>query len=282
MKEAIIESLNLIPFLFVTYLFMELLEHKAGYKTKRMVQKTGKAGPILGGILGTFPQCGFSAAASNLYAGKVITLGTLISIYLSTSDEMLPILVSEAVSATTIIKILVAKVVIGMTTGFLIEFVSTFILKHKEGPLDEIDACDDEHCGCDHHHNIFKSAFVHTLKIFVFIAIVSVILHEVLGHEGHHMLENILVDTPLVGNCIAALVGLIPNCAGSVVITQLYLEGILGPGAMMSGLLVSAGVGILVLFRTNNNMKKNFGIVALLYASGVCWGVIIELLGITF
>lgn len=286
--EILEENIRIFPFLFITYLFMEILEHKAGPKTKKMIRETGKAGPAIGGMLGAFPQCGFSAAASNLYAGRIITLGTLISIYLSTSDEMLPIMISEAADATTIIKILVTKVVIGMISGFVIDFVMTVILRKKKAAIDIHSLCEEEHCHCNHNEGGFwrkvvLPSLIHSIKVFAFIFVVSFVLHEVVHHVGEDALADFLVNKPVLGECLAGLVGLIPSCAGSVVVTTLYLDGIIGAGAMMSGLFVSAGVGLLILFRVNkNNIKENFGILALLYVLGVLWGVLIELLNITF
>ena len=240
--DTLLDSVKLLPFLFITYLLMEELEHKTGGKAKNRIRSAGKSGPVWGALLGVIPQCGFSAAASSLYAGHVITVGTLLAIFLSTSDEMLPIMISEAVAPVVIVKILAAKVIIG----------------------------------------IFRSAFKHTLKIFAYILIISFLLNVVIGFIGEDTLAGFFTAMPLVGEAVAALVGLIPNCASSVVITELYLGGIIGAGAMMSGLLVNAGVGLLVLFRLNRDWKQNAGIVAALYGLGVFWGVIIRVCGIVF
>lgn len=226
------------------------------------------------------PQCGFSAAASSLYAGRVITVGTLLAVFLSTSDEMLPIFISAAVPAVTIVKILAAKVLIAVVSGFVVEAVYVNLFKKKEKDMDIHIVCEEEHCKCE--DGALKSACKHTVKIFIYILLITFVLTlgiEIIGEEN---LAVVFQNIPVVGELIAALVGLIPNCASSVVITELYLSGIIGAGAMMSGLLVNAGVGLLILFRLNRDWKQNAGIVAALYALGVFWGVLIELTGIMF
>lgn len=274
------DSVKLIPFLFLTYLFMEALEHKTGSAARRRISTAGKFGPVWGGILGVIPQCGFSTAASSLYAGRVITVGTLLAVYLSTSDEMLPIMISNAVPAGTIVRILGAKAVLGVISGLAAEYVYTHLMKKKEKDMDVHIICEEERCHCD--HGICRSAAVHTLKIFVYILLISLGLNLVIGFIGEDTLAGLFTGIPVLGEFVAALVGLIPNCASSVVITQLYLDKIIGAGAMMAGLLVNAGVGLLILFRLNKDKKQNLGIVAVLYGLGVFWGIVIELTGIVF
>lgn len=274
------DSVKLLPFLFVTYLLMELLEHTTGGKVQNKIKNAGKVGPLWGGLLGVMPQCGFSAAASSLYAGRVITVGTLLAVFLSTSDEMLPIFISASVAPATIFKILAAKVGIAVISGFLAELVYVNVFKKKEKDMDIHVVCEEEHCSCE--DGVLKSALKHTLKIFVYILIITFALTFVIELIGEDSLAVVFQNIPVVGEMIAALVGLIPNCASSVVITELYLSGIIGAGAMMSGLLVNAGVGLLVLFRLNRNWKQNAGIMAALYGFGVVWGVLIELSGIVF
>lgn len=280
LSHTIEDSVKLLPFLFLTYLFMELLEHTTGGKVQNKIKNAGKVGPLWGGLLGIMPQCGFSAAAASLYAGRVITVGTLLAVFLSTSDEMLPIFISEAVAPATIFKILGAKVCIAIISGFLAELVYVNVFKKKEKDMDIHVVCEEEHCSCE--DGVLKSALKHTLKIFVYILLITFILTLVIEMIGEDHLAVVFQNIPVVGEMIAALVGLIPNCASSVVITELYLSGIIGAGAMMSGLLVNAGVGLLVLFRLNRDWKQNVGIMAALYGFGVFWGVIIELLGIVF
>lgn len=278
--DTLKDSIKLLPFLFVAYLVMEYIEHKTTDKTKDIIQKSGKFGPFLGGILGIFPQCGFSVSATNLYAGRVITLGTLIAVYLSTSDEMLPIFISEAVPVTTILKILGIKLIIGMIAGFIIDIVIRIKNKNKQEENKIIDLCEKEHCHCE--HGIIKSALKHTLNIFIFILLVTVIINTAIHFIGEEAIAGVLSGIPILGPIIAGVIGLIPNCAASVILTQLYLENVIGVATMISGLLVSAGVGLLVLFRTNKGLKENLKITALLYGIGVASGIIIELIGIAF
>lgn len=277
--DAIIDSIKLLPFLLITYLIMEYIEHKTKDKTKEAIKKSGKFGPLIGSILGVFPQCGFSVSATNLYAGRVITLGTLIAVYLSTSDEMLPIFLSEAVPITTILSILGIKLAIGMIAGFVIDFVIR--LRRKEEKEDKIvDLCQKENCHCE--HGIVKSALIHTIRIFIFILIVTTIVNLIIFWVGEESIAGFLQNQPIFGPVIAGIIGLIPNCAASVILTQLYLENIISAATMIAGLLVGAGVGLAVLFKMNKGIKQNIKIVALLYAIGVISGIFIEIIGIQF
>ena len=276
--DALIDSLKLLPFLFITYLIMEYIEHKTSKKAKETIKKSGKWGPLVGSILGVVPQCGFSVSATNLYATRVITLGTLIAVYLSTSDETLPIFISEAVSPIIILKILGIKLVIGMIAGFLIDFV---LRKRHKNPEDEkiVDLCEREHCHCE--HGIIKSALKHTLNIFIFIFIVNIVMGLLIHLIGEDKIAGFFSSVPILGPVISGLVGLIPNCASSVIITQLYLDNVISVSTMLSGLLVGAGIGLAVLFKTNKGIKENLKIVGLLYAIGVISGIILELVGFT-
>ena len=281
-KHTLEDGIKLLPFLFITYLIMEYIEHKTGDKTKNIIKKSGKFGPLLGGILGIFPQCGFSAAAANLYAGKIITLGTLIAIFLSTSDEMLPILISEAAPISTILSILGIKLAIGVIAGFAIDLIGQAIKRKKEENHEEIEEeighiCEHEHCHCE-EHGVLKSAIKHTLSIFLFIIIITFIVNIVVELIGEENLANIVLNMPVIGPMIAGLLGLIPNCAGSVVLTQLYLEQVISLGSMIGGLLVGSGIGILILFRVNKDLKENLKILGLLYTIGVTCGIIIDLI----
>lgn len=280
-EHTIHHSIGLLPFLFVTYLVMEYIEHKAGKKAEQLVKKSGSFGPLIGGTLGIVPQCGFSAAASNLYAGRIITLGTLLAVFLSTSDEMLPILISAKVEPVTICKILGIKVLIGVIAGFAIDFILKKRSYKEEEKLKIEHMCEHEHCHCG-EGKIGKSALVHTLQVFLFIVTITFVLNLLIEFVGEETLAGFLSGKPVIGPLIAGLVGLIPNCASSVVITQLYLEGMLGAGAMMAGLLVGAGVGTLILFRVNDDIKENIKIVVLLYGIGTLAGIIIETAGLVF
>lgn len=278
--DATIDSLKLIPFLWLTYFVMEILEHKSSLKAKERIKKAGKVGPLWGAVLGAFPQCGFSSAASSMYAGRVITLGTLFSIYLSTSDEMLPILISEAVPVGTILKLLGTKIIIGMLSGFFVDFFIRMVLKKEQQEMDIHTICEEEKCHCS--DGVLISSIKHTLKIFLYILLLSVAINIVIEAIGLDVISGFLAGTPVLSEFLAGLVGLIPNCVSSVVLTQLYLQGILSAGAMMSGLLVNAGVGILVLCRLNRNYKENIAIIGGLYLLGIAWGIVISTLGIVF
>lgn len=291
-EDALIDSIKLVPFLFLTYLAMEYLEHKTGEHARKLIRRPGAedtghtghrrslrslAAPVIGGLLGAVPQCGFSAAASNLYAGRVITLGTLMAIYLSTSDEMLPILISEQAPVSMILKILAGKAVIGMAAGLAIDLLR----RGRDGgrkPGGIHDMCEQEHCHCE--NGILRSALSHTVKIAFFILAVNLGLNAVLHFLGEDALGTLILNRPFAGPVLAGLVGLIPNCAGSVVITQLYLAGSMGRGAAMAGLLVGSGVGVLVLFRVNHDRRENLKILGLLYAIGVAAGIGMEWIGI--
>ena len=278
-QDAIIDSVKLLPFLFITYVIMEYIEHKTKEKTKEAIKKSGEWGPVIGSILGIVPQCGFSVSATNLYAARVVSLGTLIAIYLSTSDEMLPILLSESVPIITIVKILAIKLVIGIVAGIAIDVVLR--LKNKSIENQRIvDLCEKEHCHCE--HGIVKSALKHTINIFIFIFIITLLINIAIHFIGQDNIKSFLANKPIISPILAGLVGLIPNCASSVIITQMYLENIISAGAMMAGLLVSAGVGLAVLFKTNKPIKQNFKIAILLYAIGVISGIIIEAIRMTF
>ena len=278
LEHTIIDSVKLIPFLFLTYLLMEYIEHKTKEKTKETIKKSGKFGPFIGALLGIVPQCGFSVSATNLYAARVITLGTLIAVYLSTSDEMLPIFLSEGVAIDVIIKILAIKLGIGMLAGFLIDFVLRMKNKGRQDTEKIIDLCEKEHCHCE--HGIFKSALKHTVNIFLFIFIITLVINIAIHIIGEESIANFMLDRPILGPIVSGLIGLIPNCAASVIITQRYLENSISVGTMIAGLLVGAGVGLAVLFRTNKGVKENIKITVLLYAIGVISGIILEFIGV--
>lgn len=275
LSDTCIDALRLLPFLFLTYLAMECLEHWTGGRMQEVVRKSGKAGPAIGGLLGVFPQCGFSAAAANLYAGRIITLGTLLAVFLSTSDEMLPIMISENVAPFMIGRILLMKVIFAMAAGFLVDF---FFRRKAEMQIGHL--CERHHCHCE--RGIWRSAFWHTWKIFLYIIVVSLILNFAIALIGEETLAALVQGKPALSLFLAALVGMIPNCASSVILTQLYLGGVLSAGALMAGLLSGSGVGYLVLLRVNEDRKENLRIFVVLYAIGVGAGALTQLLGISF
>ena len=276
-EETLIDGIKLLPFLFITYIIMEYIEHKTSNKTKDIIKKSGKFGPFIGSVLGAVPQCGFSVVATNFYAARVITLGTLISVYLSTSDEMIPIFISEGASIITLLKILGIKILIGMIAGFVIDFVLR--LRKKDSEEERIiDLCEKEHCHCE--KGILKSALKHTINIFVFILIITFVINIIIHLVGEETIGNFVQSNVILGPVLGGIIGLIPNCASSVILTQLYLQNVIPISTMISGLLVGAGVGLIVLFKMNKGIKQNLKITALLYTIGVLSGIFIQILGI--
>ena len=280
--DTIKDTLTLIPFLFLTYIAMEWLERRTEDQSVDLLARIGKFGHVAGAGIGLIPQCGFSAAAASLYSGGVITAGTLMAVFLSTSDEMLPIFLSSLVGAGTIGKILAAKFVIALISGIMVDLIAGLV-HHKSETKHIHDLCEREHCGCeDEEGGILHSALIHTLKITGFIFVISLVLSLLMEFIGEGVMASFLTDAPIAGTIVTAVIGLIPNCAASVVIAQMYLEGLLTCGQLMSGLLVGAGVGLLVLVRTNNKSRENAKVIGTLLALGIAWGILIDMLGITF
>lgn len=275
--DTALDALKLLPFLFAAYLLMEYVEHRSGDGFANAIRKAGRFGPLIGGFLGIFPQCGFSAACANLYAGSVISAGTLLAVFLSTSDEMLPILISEGTEPLLILKILGMKAFFGIGFGFLIDHAVRKAGKGKtEWSIEKL--CEREHCSCEEEEGVLKPALVHTLHVFLFVAAITFLINLGIYFLGEDALKEIAIGKPYFGELIAALIGLIPNCAASVVITQLYLEGLITAGAMISGLLTGAGIGLLVLYRVNDALKENLMLTGILYLSGVAGGMLVEAL----
>lgn len=269
--DTLIDGVKLIPFLFIAFLIIELIEHKLSNRNKDLITKTGKFGPMFGSILGMFPQCGFSVLATNLYVTRIVSLGTLISIYLSTSDEMLPILLSENVEIGLIIKILLIKLFIGMVSGFIIDF----ILRKKESKVEaDYEICHEENCHCKEH--LLLSVIKHTIHITLFLMVISFLLNCLLEYTGILDTNNIIANNPF-SVFVTSLIGLIPNCGASVMITTLYLKDIISFASMISGLLTGSGVALLVLFRSNKKLSENILILSLVYFIGVGAGLIVEL-----
>ena len=357
--DAAKDTLSLVPFLLVTYLALETLEHVAGDRVNGTIKRAGAAGPVVGSLLGIVPQCGFSAMAATLYAGRVVTLGTLVAVFLSTSDEMLPLLLAEQVPVQTMAMLLASKALIALVTGFIVDAairglrrnarahaaIRRTVLGTAANPahvncahddhtggdiIDEVaeagvsadhihELCERDHCGCDddegehehghshkHHHDhghadkhehhhghdhghshegapvlsIIRSAISHTVQVSVFIFLVTLILVAVLETFGESAIEQFLRGNETLAVLGSALVGLIPNCSASVVITQLYLEGALQLAPMLAGTLISAGVGYLVLFRTNRSARENALFLAMMYVIGAGWGLVLSAFGL--
>lgn len=264
--EAVIDTLKLVPFLFISFIIMEFLEHKVTSKIK--LKKINKFGPLAGATLGLIPQCGFSVVSSTLYSAKVITLGTLFAIFLSTSDEMLPILIANQADVDIVLKILFTKFILGLSFGILIDLVYKTKLSNKIN-----DICEKDHCHCN--DGIIKSSIIHTLKTTIFILLINVLLNFVIDRE---ILSNFINNNKILSPILSSLIGLIPNCASSVVITELYLENIIPFGSCISGLLSGSGLGLLILFKQNKNIKENIIILlTLILFSSIC-GIILNII----
>ena len=274
-KDTLIDGIKLLPFLFITFVVMELIEHKFGDKLNNKLKKVNKIGPLIGSILGIIPQCGISASASNFYITRVISLGTLISVYLSTSDEMLPILISYNVSILLIIKILLVKFICGLVFGTIIDFII-----RKREKEDIKDFCELEDCDCN--HGVLKSSIIHTLKTFGYILIISFALNLIMYYFGEDLLSKVLMKDNPFGVIITSLIGLIPNCSTSILLTELFLKDVISLGKLLSGVLVNSGVGLLILLRFNKNKKENLMILSILLAVGILVGFVFDILNITF
>ena len=271
------DTLKVVPFLFLTYLLMEFLEHKANGAPERWLRGSGKVGPLVGGALGVLPQCGFSAAATGFYTGRMITTGTLIAVYLSTSDEMLPILISSGAPVPTVLKLLGTKLVIGIAAGFAIDGVMRILCRGKkqdqEPQIEEL--CERENCDCG--DRFVLSALKHTAYITIFLLLFTFALNLVIEAVGEENIQSVVLGRPVLGSVLAALVGLIPNCASSVALTSLFVDGVISSGALLSGLMVNAGVGLAILFRNNRPLKDSFRIVGILFGISVICGILIDL-----
>ena len=278
--HSFIDSIKLIPFLFLTYLLMEYLEHRSGDISERVLKRSGQFGSLIGASLGLLPQCGFSSAAAGLYGARVISLGTLIAVFLSTSDEMIPIFLSHSIGFNVIFKVLIVKLFIALFAGIIIDLVLKAIYNKKsikyESKIEEF--CEREDCHC--HHGIIKPALIHTIKIGAFIFAFTLVLNLFIHSVGEENIALLILNKHVLANILSALVGLIPNCASSVIISELYVDGILTAGVMLSGLLANSGVALAVLFRTNRPRKNNVMIMIMIFAISVVSGLIIDVLPI--
>lgn len=278
LHHALIDTAKILPFLFLTYLVLEWLEHKAAAKTTAIAAKAGTFAPAVGGLLGAIPQCGFSASASSLYSGGIITLGTLVAIFLSTSDEMLPIMLSSDMALPRILSIIAIKAAIGIAVGFLIDLLLKLLKKTpRRNTVAEI--CEEENCHCGEKGIVLSSLF-HTLQVAIFVFVFTFLITWLIHIVGEDKLSEIASSAGIFGPLVAGLVGLIPNCASSVVLTTLFVEGVISTGSMMAGLLAGSGVGLLVLFRIHKNVRENLTVAAIVYLSGVIFGILFDVFGI--
>lgn len=314
LADSVIDTLKLIPFLFVTYLAMEALEHFASNKVREAVERAGTAGPVVGALLGALPQCGFSAMAATLFSGRVVTAGTLVAVILSTSDEMIPVFAAHQEPASRMLSIIAIKVVLGIVAGLLLDVALRLLHRAGDGHAHIHELCEREHCHCEeadeldddeghdgrgdhdehhehaHHHGhshshhgawgIVRSACVHTIQVTAFIFFISLLFGLIIESLGVDSIRSMLAYHPVRATFIAALVGLIPNCGASVAIAELFLDGTLATGPMLAGLLSSGGVGLLVLWRTNADARQNVYVTLLVYGVAVLAGLAACALGI--
>ena len=274
--ETLIDTLKMLPFLFGVYLLIEYLEHKASDRLPKLLRKMGPFGPVGGAVLGCLPQCGFSVAASNLYAGRLISLGTLIAVFVATSDEAVPILLSRPESAAKILPLIAAKLIVAVVAGLIADLIIKIFHAHKNEDGEPYrDLCED--CGCE-EHGVVYSALRHTVKITVFVFIVSMVLGLGIKLLGQERLGCLLMSQSPLQPFITALIGLIPNCAASVILTDLYAAGSLSFGSVIAGLSTGAGLGLAVLFKTNRSLRENLAVAAILYFTGCAAGLILNLI----
>lgn len=278
LEHAVLDSLKLLPFLFLSYLVMEFVEHRAKERTVGMISSCKGFAPAAGAALGLLPQCGFGAAIAGLYSGGLVTAGTLVAVFLSTGDEMLPVMISNGASAGAIAVTLAFKLVAALIFGFGLDIVlKLFKREYSHSTVEEL--C--EHQGCDcHKKGILRSALRHTAQVFLFIFVFNLVMGAALEVVSEDFIAGFFSGLPWLAYPVSSLVGLIPNCASSVLITSLALEGSISFGAMISGLLSGSGVGLLVLFRTNRSWKQNFGVLAYLIVVGIICGAFADLLGL--
>lgn len=270
--DTLIDNIKLFPFLFLTYLCLEYMEHKTADKAAEIIKKAGWSGPLVGSLCGALPQCGFSVVAANFFAARVIGIGTLLAIFLSTSDEMLPIMISGAVPTLLIVKIVIYKILCGIIFGYAVSFIW-----HKYHPKELInieELCKNEDCHCE--TSIIKPALYHSVRITLFLLAFMLIFNFALSFID--ITAGIrYMQLPIIGEIISGFIGLIPNCSASVILTQLYMEDYISIGALLSGSLVNGGVGLLVLFRVNRRLSENLKITATLYICGILGGLLTQL-----
>ena len=275
LTDAVIDTLKVLPFLFVAFLVIEFLEHKAQDKVKHLFTRAGSTGPFIGTLLGCIPQCGFSVMCANLYSSGIITLGTLIAVFLSTSDEAVILLATAENGSYEIIRLVVTKIVISLIFGYIIYFIEK--KKHKSHHHHSHDLCEHDHCGCEEHGGVIRPALIHTIKVFGFLLLFTIIIDLFVSFIGMDRLSLLLLSDSVFQPFLSAIIGFIPNCASSILLTQLYIEGTLSFGSLIAGLCTNAGAGLLILFRDKTKIKENLKIVGILYLCAVIPGIIFNL-----
>lgn len=276
--HSLTETIMIIPFLFVVYILIEYIEKNSSSRIQYALSHSGAYSPIVGAGLGAIPQCGISAIIANLFSNGMITIGTVVAVFLATSDEMIPILLSSGIPALTVIRIVVYKVGVAMFAGITIDVFYRLITKHK--PCATVNDCCDGSCHCE-QHGIIHGALHHTLSVGGFILLCNLIVNLLLFFIGKETLSYIVSSVPIIGHIISALCGLIPNCAISVVLSTLYAEGVISIGIMLSGLFTGAGVGMLVLLKTHKCKKEVLMTLVLTVISGLIFGLVADIPVIT-
>lgn len=275
LQDVLHDAIPMLPFLFVTYLLMEYLEHKGNEKFQHGLEHAKRFGPILGAAFGVIPQCGFSVLASGLYMNQTITLGTLLAVFISTSDEAIPILIAQPKQFTTLIYVIIVKVIIAIFVGYLVDAMVKSHHMKTSHPLHDIHAdCEEE----EKEHGIVYIAFVHTIKIFLFIFVVNLLLSLLIHYVGEASLKQVLAQGSILQPILAALTGFIPNCAASVILAQLFMDGVISFGSLTAGLITSAGLGLLVLFKMYDNKKDIARILLILFVSATASGILLQFL----
>ena len=268
------DSVRMLPFLFAAFLLLEGLEHYSSAWIRRTLTKIEKAGPVVGALFGCIPQCGFSVMAANLYSGGVISMGTLLSVFLATSDEAVLILIGHPGNGGAIAALLAVKIIIAIAAGYLADlFFAKFISTKKEIE----DLC--HHCGCHDHHGILRPALNHTVRLFGYIFICTFVLNAVIEGAGLESVSTFLLNGSIFQPFLAALLGFIPNCAASVLLTELYLGKALSFASVISVLCTNAGVWLILLFKVNPDKLECVKFTGLLYACAVIAGIILHLAG---
>ena len=274
--HGVVDTLKLVPFLFITYLIMEFIEHKVESVSDRFMRRSGMVGPLIGSVLGIIPQCGFSSTAANLFGSGLITMGTLIAVFLSTSDEMIPILLSSSVELITVVNIVVYKVIVSLIIGFVVDRILKLVASYTH-PIQIDNFCEDADCRCEEENNIWKCSLRHTATITIFVLVVTLLLNMLIFFVGEDSLATIVQGKPFLSHFISSIMGLIPNCATSVILSTLYVDGIISVGTMISGLLTGSGVGLLVLLKIHKHKKENIFIVLTLILVGCIFGIVADI-----
>ncbi len=272
--DSVLDTFKTLPFLFVAFLIIEFLEHRAQDKVKNIFTRVGAAGPLIGTVLGCIPQCGFSVMCANLYSSGIIALGTLIAVFLSTSDEAIILLATAKNGTYEIVKLLITKVIIALIFGYIIYFIEKKV--HKEHHHHSHDLCEHDHCGCDEHSGVLRPALIHTIKVFGFLLLFTIIIDLAVAFIGTDRFAHILLSDSVFQPFLSAIIGFIPNCASSILLTQLYIEGTLSFGALIAGLCTNAGAGMLILFRDKSRFKENLKVVGIMYICAIIPGIILH------